>query len=338
MTSSSFPTFRTALVVAVLAFFSLGLQEASAADRLALRTNDAEGAPGGVVAVVIRTYASRPIGQGQICFRARRPPRRTAASTANATANATISPAAATDPGNPFVRLERAVVFSANGDARFTSSYVNGEAELSFNSPSGTINAADGPLAVLYFRLADWVSPGQEFEMSVELDESVIFEKSGQRVAIEPRPGRLRIRHPSDDFELEVETVAVVPGRVARLGIETERNLALSSGRIALRYDPRIAAAPPRIRRDRRYGFFNMTVDNSTPGLLVVDFVSPGATLNRVPGKIFDIRLPTLASVRPGTRVELTLDENLTYLVDIRGRMLPLEIEDGELVFRAPSP
>lgn len=334
MISSSFPTFRTALAVAVLAFFSLGLQEASAADRLALRTNDAEGAPGGVVAVVIRTYASRPIGQGQICFRARRPPRRSAASTANATA----SPAAATDPGNPFVRLERAVVFSANGDARFTALYVNGEAELSFNSPSGTINAVDGPLAVLYFRLADWVRPDQEFEMSVELDESVIFEKSGRRVAIEPRPGRLRIRHPSDDFELEVETVAVVPGRIARLGIETEQNLALSSGRIALRYDPAIAAAPPRIRRDRRYGFFNMTVDHSTPGLLVVDFVSPGATLNRVPGKIFDIRLPTLASVRPGTRVELALDENLTYLVDIRGRMLPLDIENGELVFRAPSP
>lgn len=330
MNSSSFPPLRTAIAVAVLAFFSLGLQEASADDRLALRTNDAKGVPGGVVAVVIRTYASRPIGQGQIVFRARRPPRRTAASTAGAATGA----AAAADPGNPFVGLQRAVVFSATGDSRFTASYEDGEAELTFSSPSGSINAVDGPMAVLYFRLADWVRPGERYEMSVELGDSVIIEKSGRQVAIEPRPGRLEIVHPSDELELEVETATVVPGRVARLGIETERNLALSSGRIALRYDPRIAAAPPRVRRDRRYGFYNMTVDSSTPGLLVVDFVSPGATLNRVPGKIFDIRLPTLASVAPGTRVELTLDENLTYLVDIRGRMIPLEIEDGELVFR----
>src|SRR5829696_5211925 len=64
------PRLRTVLVLSTLLLGALALpRDASAADKLALRTNDAEGVPGGVVAVVVRTYASRAIGQGQILFR-----------------------------------------------------------------------------------------------------------------------------------------------------------------------------------------------------------------------------------------------------------------------------
>src|SRR5215210_6280751 len=109
-----FARFQTALAVAVLALSALAPQQAEAADKLTLRVNDARGGPGDLVSVVVRTYASRPIAQGQICIGARRNVR------SRSTANSVIGEAAT---GSPFASLEKVEVFSARQDAAFQFSF-----------------------------------------------------------------------------------------------------------------------------------------------------------------------------------------------------------------------
>jgi hypothetical protein len=315
---------RVALTALVLALLALIPESASASKSLTLRVNDARGGPGDLVAVVVRTYASRPIGQGQLCIGARRTTR--AASTA----------LLATDA--PFVKLERAEVFSARSDARFSVSFDAQEATLKFSSPTGSINAADGPLAVLYFRLSNAVTDGQVFKIFVDVSESTLFDGSGQRIDIESKPGRLEIRGgggqgEDEDLELEVSSGKIKAGKVARVMIGTGAPVALAGGRIALRYDPKLVSGRPWVRIDPRYGKATVVVDTDTPGLVTIVFQSPDRSLNRVPGDLFEIRLPTSRQA-PRGRTALTLDKSLTFLRDSDGGLLDLRLANGSLVVR----
>jgi hypothetical protein len=312
------------LAAAALALLSLIPDPASAAKTLTLRVNDARGGPGDLVAVVVRTYASRPIGQGQLCIGTRKRPPRGASTALLAT-------------GSPFVRLERAEVFSARGDARFSVTFDEQEATLKFNSPTGSINAADGPLAVLYFRLSNQVADREVYEISVDVGESTLFDGSGQRIAIESKPGQLEIRDggQSEDEELEVEvsTGKVKAGKVAPVMISTGSPVALASGRIALRYDPKLVSGRPWVRIDPRHGKATVVVDTDTPGLLTIVFQSPDKSLNRVPGDLFEVRFPTSRQA-PRGRTALTLDRNLTFARNADGDLLDLTLTNGALVVR----
>lgn len=323
------PVSRGVFAAAVLSLLALIPESASASDRLTLRVNDARGGPGDLVAVVVRTYASRPIGQGQLCIGARR--------TTRAASTALLSEAAAATDA-PFVTLERAEVFSAKGDARFSVSFDEQEATLKFNSPTGSINAADGPLAVLYFRLSSAVTDGQVFEISVDVSESTLFDGSGQRIEIESKPGRLEIRDDGqggEDDELEVKVSAgrVKAGKVARVTIATGAPIALASGRIALRYDPKLASGRPWVKVDPRYGKATVVVNTDTPGLVTIVFQSPDKSLNRVPGDLFEVRLP-VSRQAPRGRTALTFDRTLTFARDDDGDLLDLKLTNGTLIVR----
>lgn len=322
------PVSRGLFAAAALTLLALVPEPASAAKTLTLRVNDARGGPGDLVAVVVRTYASRPIGQGQLCIGARkRPPR--GASTAF------LETAAATD--GPFVKLERAEVFSARSDARFSVTFDEQEATLKFNSPTGSINAADGPLAVLYFRLSNQVADRDVYEISVDVGESTLFDGSGQKIEIESKPGLLEIRDggQGEDEELEIEVSAgkVKAGKVAPVMISTGSPTALASGRIALRYDPKLVSGRPWVRIDPRHGKATVLVDTDTPGLVTIVFQSPDKSLNRVPGDLFEVRFPTSRQA-PRGRTALTLDRSLTFARGSDGDLLDLQLTNGALVVR----
>jgi hypothetical protein len=336
MSQPSSRGFRTAFAAAVLALLALAPDPASASDSLTLRVNDARGGPGDLVAVVVRTYASRPIGQGQLCVGARRKARPGKASAASVSGLPGL-PGDAVAADGPFVTLERAEVFSARKDARFTVSFDAQEATLKFSSPTGSINAADGPLAVLYFRLSRSLVSGDLFEIGIDVADSKLVDGSGQRIAIESKPGRLEIRGdgPGEDeiFDLKVSAVKVKAGKVARVVIGTEDAVALASGRIALRYDPKLVSSRPWVLTDPRNGKATVVVSTDTPGLVTILFQSPDKSLNRAPGNLFEVRFPTSRQA-PRGRSPLTLDRSLTFLRDSGGDLLDLKITDGALVVR----
>jgi hypothetical protein len=329
----SFARYRTALAVAVLALSSLAAQPAVAADKLTLRVNDARGGPGDLVAVVVRTYASRPIGQGQICIGARR------AGRARSTANSITGEAAST--GSPFASLEKVEVFSARQDATFQVSFDGEEADVVFRSPSGSINAVDGPLAVFHFRLSNSVQEGEVYELALDTADTFIVAGSGQRLEIEPKPGELEIREEDgngggeeeDSIELGVTGGKVRRGKTARVRLATRDAVALSSGRIALRYDPGIIAGKPWVRIDPRYGKATVIVNTDTPGLVLIDFQSPDKSFNRAPGELFEVRM-AISRQTPRGRSPVTVDAGLSFLRDADGDSLDLEIRNGSLVIR----
>lgn len=204
---------------------------AEAKDGLTLRVNDVKGMPGEVVAVEVRTYAPRGVGQGQICLRAADMPstsssashgpgaegeaallgegteglqghRAESAATRELVASSalrTLAREATDDPKRPLRSLEGVAVLSALGDAVSGSSFDAGTqvADVGFRSPSASINEADGPLAIFYFRLDDDLKPDQEFLLAIDPGGTYIVDALGNHVPLELKPGRLRIAEPS---------------------------------------------------------------------------------------------------------------------------------------------
>lgn len=237
-----------ALTVGVLTAVT-GLALASpalAGSDLTLRVNDVKAAPGSLVAVEVRTYAPRGVGQGQICLRAATrldssgtgslaTPDDTGADTDTDTENrgtltlpglqvrslqSEAGPArdatepspgladpnpgsrlqarasAFTDaPDRPLMTLEGVVVLSAMGDA-ISKSVFDGGTQITlveFASDSATINNADGPMVVLYYRLDPDLKPDQEFELRLDAADTFVVDPFGNPMELELKPGRLRI-------------------------------------------------------------------------------------------------------------------------------------------------
>lgn len=336
------PRFRFAsMLLLVLALLLSGLPEASARrggdddggggggghEVLKLRVNDAIGKPGGIVAVVLRTYAARPIRQGQISVRVRggRP-----AALANSLSGPTVEEL--TQPGQPLTFLN-AVVYSTRSDSNTQATPAGEAVRLQFSSPSATVNASDGPLAVLRFRLHPGVTPGQQYTIEVDPALTSLVDSGGQAISFEPINAVLTVRAPAAPFAVEAEGDEVEPGETAELGFQTFEPFGISSGKITLRYNPAVAAGPPAVRIDPRYGKATFTVSRPRRGVLIVDFRSPNNTLNTVPGTIVAIDLPTNASAALGTETPLTLDPAGTWLKSAKGRKLKLKIENGSLAF-----
>jgi hypothetical protein len=293
---------------------------------LTLRVNPAIGAPGGVVAVVLRTYAPRPIRQGHVTIRTvRRPPSKALGLTLEAL----------TQPVRPFLSLLSAVVYSVQGDS-VTQALLSGLADsqmtqVNFQSPSGSVNAADGPLAVFFFRLDPSVRPGDTFDLTIDPIPTSLVDPAGQPITIAPRAGVLTVRAASAAFKVEADGDKVQPGAVAELGVNTFEPFAVAGGRVTVTWDPQIAGGAPAVRLDPRYGRVTYTADTSRPGRLVVDFKSPDASFNSVPGTIVGISLPIAASASIGASSPFKLDPAGTWFLNRKGRKIKVALQNGTI-------
>jgi hypothetical protein len=282
-------------------------------EELTLRVNDMVVRPGGVAAAVVRTYASRGVGSGQMGVR--------------------VAQRAA--PNALALTFVGAEVFDPEGDVRERLIPGTNSTTLRFTAPQPTINSVDGPLAVVYFRVSG-VTPGEQYDVS--LTNSVLIGADGLPIPIEPRSGRLRIADQSDPFEIATGAEDVVPGDVALLSIQTHELKMLASGTLALRYDPTIASGLPTIRVDPRHGTVTYDTDGSSPetGLIVMHFQSPTRDFNRVPGDVLEVMVPTRADIPPGTTSIVRPVASLTTVADAQGRVLQLEFENETLNFVSP--
>lgn len=271
--------------------------------------------------MVLRTYAPRGVGQGQVCLRAAR---RLAPGSGIAAA-----------PSSPLASLEEVIVFSENGDATSQATFdeVGQVALLEFASTSGSINTSDGPLAVLYFRLRPDVDPGQVFTLSLDPLDTFLIGPDGQPIPVAPRSGDLSVRALGSPFEIAAAGDRIVPGATAVLGVETVELFSIAGGEVGFRWDPAVAAAPPTVSMDPRHGEAFFRVEQPAPGLLVITLDSPEGALNRVPGQVVAIHLPTSASVPPGTLAPVSLDPERTGLFGPGGELLPLALGGDVLEF-----
>lgn len=322
----SFEPRKVSATLALLILISLGLGLAppmASAVELTLRLNDAEARPGDTVALVLRTYAARPIKQGQICL---------------------IACLTQSHQGGalPFDALEDAIVFSEHGDAlsltTFESDGQTQTAILEFSSPTGRINWSDGPLAAVFLALSQDTPPGSEIELALDPANTYFIDDAGEPVPLSFRDGELTVLSVDAPLALSAAGDETVPGNVAVLAVETSEAFALASADLAFRYDTAIAVGPPQVSFDHRYGQAALDLDLSTPGLILASLNSPDGSLNGVPGQLLSILLPTSPTVPVGTRSPVTLDPALTSLVDADGRPVSLTLEGDVVVFVEATP
>lgn len=297
---------------------------------LVLRVNPAIGAPGGVVAVVLRTYAPRPIRQGQVTVRVVRRPK--------PAKQLALTLDALTQPVRPFLSMLSAVVYSAQGDS-VTQALLTGLADsqvtqVNFQSPSGSVNASDGPLAVFFYRLDPSVRPGDTFDLTIDPIPTALVDSAGQPITLAPRSDVLTVRAPKAAYKMEADGDKVQPGAVAELGVNTFEPFPVGGGRITLNWDPQIAGGAPTVRIDPRYGRVTYTVDTSRPGRLVVDFKSPDSSFNSVPGTIVGITMPISASASIGATSPFRFDPAGTWLLNAKGKKLKVATQNGSIVIQ----
>jgi hypothetical protein len=319
MKKSCISTTLLLAAVAILASLANALPATAQPEPLTLRLNDAVGRPGGRTALVFRTYAPRPVGQGQIC------------------GDTAFGPVAG--EGSLFTALLGAEVISPLEDAGVRARLVDGVGQqnvmATFRSPSRTINSVDGPLAVFFVRIDPGAVPGSVHNLSIGLPQTFMTDPQGDPILIEPVSGELRIVSIADPTPVSAEGDKVAPGETALLSFLTFEPQRLSSGQVAIEYDPSVTVGTPVVRMNPGYGDADFTVDDLTPGLIVVAFTSPGRSLNRIPGSLIEVDVETSPDVPLGTRTPVTLVPELTFLVDSAGDMMSLLVEEGgELEFR----
>jgi len=311
-------------IVATLLTLTLALGLATttvAQEPLTLRINDSEARPGGVLALVVRTYASRQLGQGQVDYFAKE----------------VFGPETMFGVTELLLDPLGAVVFSDQGDAvsRFQVDDTGPTpvATLRFRSPTASVNQSDGPLAVIYFRLPATAMPDTEFEATIDATDSFLLDEFNQPVPIAITAGRVRILAAGDPYGVSADAEATVAGEPVVLSLQTAEVERLSAGQAAFRFKPAFFQGPPQVTIDPRYGNATWVVDDTTPGLVIVTFESADGSLNFVPGDIVTVTFNSRPDIPSGSKTSIQLDPDLTFLTTRRGEDLNLDIESDLLVF-----
>lgn len=272
---------------------------------LTLRVADAEGVPGGEVAVVIRTYASRGVGRGQIGLH-------------------TVAPAGLVDgmavagTTSPFASFLGATVFAAEGDAEVDKTDFDPTGQtlnLLFSSLTGSINALDGPLAVLRFTLASDLQPGSTYAMDLMPGAAFLEDGEGNPIVIDLRGGELTVLAPGSALAIEGEgdLDPWIPGEAMPIGPSTSAVQPIGTARFALRYAPSTLSRPLVVRLDPRYG--NATIDHVAepePGLVVVDVSSPDGSYGMLPGLLVEVEAWISPCDIDASSLTIDLDPTLT--------------------------
>lgn len=305
---------------------------AAAQDSLRLRVNDAITEPGGVVSLVVRTYAPRPISQGQICLVVRE---ETDGVAPVGSASSSRGPVA---PQRPLEILLDAKTFSSDDDAISSADLTQSGADqivmLQFSSASGTVNAVEGALAAITFRATGDLALLDRFTVEIDPLQSWFIDAGGNPVTIEPRAGTMRIRHPDAPMRVEIEGDKLVAGELARIEMATFEPVAISSGQVAFRFNPLLATGPAVVDLDERHGLSVFMVDQSMPGLVLVKFRSADNSFGRVPGTVIMFDIPTNPTIPVGMTFEIGFDPAFTFFLDAGGATIPVDLKRDLVEFR----
>ncbi|MFK8017769.1 MAG: hypothetical protein AB8G17_20265 [Gammaproteobacteria bacterium] len=284
---------------------------------LLLRVQDAVGAPGGQTVITLRTYSTRPVGQGTICMR--------------------FDPTLGQVP--PLSSLKGVKVFGQADDViqSFTTSEQNGALiiDVVFESASASINLVDGPFAAFYFDVAPDAPIGQEMEIRIDPGVTGLLDENGFPIPIELRSGELTIRDPALPVEIAAEAhLPDFPDMPVTLSLQTNEPFAIGSGQVGIRYSSRELTGEHILRSDPRFGRADIKMDGHA-GLAIFNIVTTDHAFNELPGNILSIDVQPNPAFAFGQEPEIYLDPAFTHLFDREGRWIPVTIEDA--VYALPN-
>lgn len=303
----------------VVSFLVLGAAPpAAAVDPLTLRVGDAIGAPGAQTAILLRTYAPRPVRRGRA-----------------AAVTTPVAGAAALGSPFPIASLDGGVIFSAEGDVVGTFDFdsLTQTIGANFDSTSATINRDDGIFGVFYVTLDAGLNPGDEYDVTIDGLQSFLTDPEDDPIQLDPRAGRLRVRAPQAALLVSVDGGPVQPGSGVIIEVGTSEPFALEQGRLVVTYDPAIAVGPPMVTHDPRHGQATLNVTYPAANKVQIDFVSPDDSLNVVPGDIFQIHLQVRTDAPLGGTSPLQFDTVASWLDGPGATPLSIFWEPGQLEF-----
>lgn len=238
-------------------------------------------------------------------------------------------------PGGAYTGLLGIDVLSGAGDAVGSATFdqVTQRTEVSFSSPSGTINAEFGPMVVLRYALVPDLANDRRFILRLDPDSVDLDAANGQPVFYFTEKGRVRIDDPDADVDIEAEGEKAVPGATVVFGAKTEILGELSSGTVEFLYQSGFAAGPATASIHPAYGA--AVVDSVTepePGRLLVTFHATGGDLNTLlPGPFLAVSIPSRPDVAVGSRYEVILGPG-TAVLDGNGQLVGVEAEEPEII------
>jgi len=288
---------RWALLASVISL--LPGAPAVAVDPLVLRVGDAIGAPGAQTAIILRTYAPRPVRRGRA-----------------AAVTTPVGGAAPMGTTTPIATFDGGQIFSREGDVigTFDFDHLSQTIVADFDSGSATINRDDGIFGVIYVTLDAAAVPGSDYDVTIDGLQSFLTDVEDDPIELQPRAGRLQIRSPATPLLVEVDGGPVQPGSGATIEIGTSEPFALEQGRLVVTYDPAIAAALPTVTSDPRHGAANLTVTYPAANKVQIDFVSPDDSFNVVPGDLMLVHLPIRPDAPLGGSSPLAFDAVASWL------------------------
>ena len=290
---------------------------AIAVEPLMLRVQDAEGAPGERTAIVVRTYASRPVRRGRI------------ATGITAFARPSGAPVALLGTTMPIQSCDSVQLFGLAGEVTSpacTFDVPTQAFDINFESLTSSINALDGVLGVIYVTLAPDAVPGDQYTIALDLGVSYLDDPEDDPVLLETRAGTLTIRAPTAPVSFSVDGGKVEPGSGAVIEIGTAEPYELQEGRLLISYDPAVAAELPQVITDPRHGDVSVTVTYPQAGRVQIDFHSALETFNRVPGDLLVMHFGTPPTVPVGTLSPLTILTGANQSSLIAPGSMPLQV------------
>lgn len=236
-------------------------------------------------------------------------------------------------PGGPYSELLGVEVLSGAGDAVANATYdpATFRTEVTFSSPSGTVNETFGPMVLIHYALDPTLANDRRFILRLDPNGLDLTAADGQPVFFFTEKGRLRIDDFDADVDLEAEADHAVPGFPAVLGVKTEILGELVSGTVELLFDPTVADGPVTASIHPAYGAAVIdAVSEPEPGRVLVTFHATGGDLNtRIPGPFLAISVPTRSDVPVGSHYDVILGPG-TSVVDGNGRLVEVERDEPE--------
>lgn len=315
--SGSMDTTRWLLVAGVLAVIPAGL--GAQVGPLELVVERLEADPVGEVDLIVRTATAGALGSG--------------AFTLEAIDRDGVAAA--------FSAALSAIAYASAGDATATAALdlSTQRIEITFDSPSGTLNEVAGPLVMIRLALTPGLQEDMRFELRIIPGTENLSDPSGAWVPAFSERGRLRLR-PADPEAADIgPTGAEAPaGEIALFGLVTGRPFAIGSGTVEVVYDPWLADGPATLVIDPRYGSVTIdSVSEDPPGRIVATFTSPDGDLNsRLYGLVFAVSLPIRADAEVGQTAAVDLGAG-TVLFDPEGKPLAIELEGPDAIEIIPA-
>jgi hypothetical protein len=238
-------------------------------------------------------------------------------------------------PGGAFTGLLGVEVLSGAGDAVGTATFdeVTQRTEVSFSSPSGTINSVFGPMVVLRYTLVPDLANDRRFILRLDPDSVDLDAANGQPVFYFTEKGRVRIDDFDADVDIEAEGEKAVPGATVVFGAKTEILGELASGTVEFLFQPGFADGPATASIHPAYGAAIIdSVTQPEAGRLLVTFHATAGDLNtQLPGPFLAVSIPSRADVPLGSRWEVILGPG-TDVRDGNGQRIDVEAEEPEII------